>query len=75
MPLCYALYAALVGSLNGRRMFMHQAGLDMTFSTVRTIGIVGAAALGYGAATHELHAAAPTTQVASDPGTGSGGGG
>ena len=32
-------------------------------------------ALGYGAATHELHAAAPTTQVASDPGTGSGGGG
>ncbi|HEY6881109.1 MAG TPA: oligosaccharide flippase family protein [Polyangiales bacterium] len=50
VPLCYALYAALVGSLNGRRMFMHQAGLDMTFSTVRTIGIVGAAALGYGAA-------------------------
>jgi stage V sporulation protein B len=50
VPLCYALYAALVGSLNGRRMFMHQAGLDMTFSTVRTFGIVGAAALGYGAA-------------------------
>jgi stage V sporulation protein B len=50
VPLCYALYAALVGSLNGRRMFMHQAGLDMTFSTVRTVGIVGAAALGYGAA-------------------------
>ncbi len=50
VPLCYALYAALVGSLNGRRMFLHQASLDMTFSTVRTIGIVGAAALGYGAA-------------------------
>jgi stage V sporulation protein B len=50
VPLCYALYAALVGSLNGRRMFLHQAGLDMTFSTVRTVGIVGAAALGYGAA-------------------------
>ena len=41
MPLCYALYAALVGSLNGRRMFLHQAGLDITFSTVRTFGILG----------------------------------
>ncbi len=50
VPLCYALYAALVGSLNGRRMFLHQAGLDITFSTVRTFGILGAAALGLGAA-------------------------
>jgi len=50
VPFCYALYAALVGSLNGRRMFLHQAGLDITFSTVRTIGILGAAALGFGAA-------------------------
>ncbi len=50
VPLCYALYAALVGSLNGRRMFFHQAGLDITFSTVRTLGILGAAALGLGAA-------------------------
>lgn len=49
VPLCYALYAALVGSLNGRRMFRAQATLDITFSTVRTIGIVGAAALGFGA--------------------------
>lgn len=49
VPLCYALYAALVGSLNGRRLFSKQAGLDITFSTVRTLGIVGAAALGYGA--------------------------
>jgi stage V sporulation protein B len=45
----YALYAALVGSLNGRRLFQRQAGLDATFSTLRTIGILGAAALGFGA--------------------------
>jgi stage V sporulation protein B len=50
VPLCYALYAALVGSLNGRRLFQKQAALDITFSTVRTVGIVGAAALGFGAA-------------------------
>jgi stage V sporulation protein B len=50
VPLCYAVYAALVGSINGRRMFLHQAGLDITFSTVRTVAILGAAALGFGAA-------------------------
>jgi stage V sporulation protein B len=49
VPLCYALYAALVGSLNGRRLFGAQARLDITFSSVRTLGILGAAALGYGA--------------------------
>jgi stage V sporulation protein B len=49
VPLCYALYAALVGSLNGRRLFPTQAKLDMTFSSVRTLGILGAAGLGYGA--------------------------
>jgi O-antigen/teichoic acid export membrane protein len=49
VPFCYALYAALVGSLNGRRMFKKQASLDITFSTVRTIGILGAAGLGFGA--------------------------
>jgi stage V sporulation protein B len=49
VPLCYALYAALVGSLNGRRQFKAQATLDVTFSSVRTVCILGAAALGYGA--------------------------
>ncbi len=49
VPLCYALYAALVGSLNGRQLFQRQAALDVTFSTVRTTGILGAAALGLGA--------------------------
>lgn len=47
--LCYALYAALVGSLNGRRLFQKQAGLDATFSTLRTTGILVAAGLGFGA--------------------------
>jgi stage V sporulation protein B len=47
--LSYALYAALVGSLNGRRLFQRQAGLDATFSLLRTTGILGAAALGFGA--------------------------
>jgi stage V sporulation protein B len=49
VPLCYAIYAALVGSLNGQRKFRSQATLDVTFSSVRTVGILGAAALGYGA--------------------------
>jgi O-antigen/teichoic acid export membrane protein len=44
----YAVYAALVGSLNGRRLFSRQAGLDITFSTLRTAGLIGAAALGFG---------------------------
>lgn len=45
----YAIYAALVGYLNGRRRFTHQAGLDMTFSVLRTTGLIGGAALGLGA--------------------------
>jgi stage V sporulation protein B len=45
----YSLYAALVGYVNGRRRFLHQAALDVTFSTLRTIGLVGGAALGIGA--------------------------
>jgi stage V sporulation protein B len=45
----YALYAAVVGSLNGRHWFAKQARLDATFSTLRTIGILAGAALGFGA--------------------------
>lgn len=45
----YAVYAALVGSLNGRRRFATQAKLDMTFSTLRSALILGAAAAGLGA--------------------------
>jgi stage V sporulation protein B len=41
----YALYAALMGSLNGRKRFQGQAGLDTTFSTLRTTGILAGAAI------------------------------
>ena len=47
--LAYALYAAFVGWLNGRHRFATQAKLDMTFSTMRSGLILGAAALGFGA--------------------------
>ena len=49
VPLFYAVYAALIGSLNGRQLFKRQAMLDMTFSTMRSIGILGSAVLGFGA--------------------------
>jgi len=45
----YALYAATVGSLNGRHLFAKQARLDITFSTLRTTGILVGAAVGIGA--------------------------
>ena len=45
----YALYAAVVGSLNGRHWFAKQARLDVTFSTLRTVGILAGALLGFGA--------------------------
>jgi stage V sporulation protein B len=41
----YAIYTPLVGALNGRRRFLAQAGLDVTFATLRTIGLLGAAYL------------------------------
>jgi stage V sporulation protein B len=49
VPLFYALYAALIGSLNGRQLFKRQALLDASFTTLRTVGMLGAAALGFGA--------------------------
>lgn len=39
----YAMYAPLIGFLNGRRRFIGQAGLDMTAATLRTIGLVAGA--------------------------------
>lgn len=47
---CYALYAATVGSLNGRQLFQRQAALDITYATLRTAGIIGAVTLGFGVA-------------------------
>jgi len=39
----YGLYTPLVGVLNGKRRFVAQAGLDVSFATLRTIGMLGAA--------------------------------
>lgn len=44
----YALYAALIGALNGRQHFGKQAGLDVSYTTLRTGLTLGAAALGFG---------------------------
>lgn len=44
----YAFYCVFVGSANGTRAFHKQAILDMTFATLRVVGIVGAAAAGFG---------------------------
>jgi stage V sporulation protein B len=44
----YAFYAVFVGTANGRREFHKQAGLDMTFATLRLLGILGFAIAGLG---------------------------
>ncbi|MET0592306.1 MAG: lipopolysaccharide biosynthesis protein [Polyangiaceae bacterium] len=41
--LVYGLYTPLVGALNGKRKFVAQAGLDVSFATLRTIGMLGSA--------------------------------
>lgn len=48
VTLCYSLYAVFVGTLNGCKRFAQQAGLDMTFSTLKAGLIVGLVVLGYG---------------------------
>src|SRR6185295_2616169 len=40
---CYAMYAVFVGSANGQRLFHKQAGLDITFATMRAGAVIGAA--------------------------------
>jgi stage V sporulation protein B len=47
--LCYAVYAAMIGALNGRQNFAGQARFDMGYMTLRTGMMLGAAALGLGA--------------------------
>ncbi|HVV87427.1 MAG TPA: oligosaccharide flippase family protein, partial [Kofleriaceae bacterium] len=44
----YAFYAVMVGTANGLRMFQRQAQLDMTFATLRAVGILGLATAGFG---------------------------
>jgi stage V sporulation protein B len=39
----YAFYAVFVGSANGTRAFHKQAGLDMTFATLRAVLLLGGA--------------------------------
>ncbi len=41
--LCYSFYAVFVGAANGARQFHKQAGLDMAFSTLRALLVVGGA--------------------------------
>jgi stage V sporulation protein B len=45
VALLYGLYAPLIGYLNGSRRFGRQAALDVTFGTLRTLGLIG---FGYG---------------------------
>jgi stage V sporulation protein B len=41
VALLYGLYAPLIGALNGTRRFGRQAALDVTFATLRTVGLIG----------------------------------
>lgn len=42
----YSFYAVYIGSFNGRRLFSHQAGFDIAYSTLRTTLILTLAAVG-----------------------------
>jgi stage V sporulation protein B len=44
----YSIYTVFVGSMNGTQQFHKQAGLDMTFATLRVGGLLTMAALGLG---------------------------
>jgi stage V sporulation protein B len=41
VALLYGLYAPLIGVLNGRNLFSRQALLDVTFASLRTVGLIG----------------------------------
>ncbi|HEX6835261.1 MAG TPA: oligosaccharide flippase family protein, partial [Polyangia bacterium] len=43
VALAYSFYAVFIGAANGRKEFHKQAGLDITYSTLRCIFVVGAA--------------------------------
>ena len=44
----YAFYAVFVGTANGLHQFGRQAGLTVVFATVRAVGLIGMAVLGFG---------------------------
>jgi stage V sporulation protein B len=58
VALLYGLYAPLIGYLNGTRRFGRQAALDVTFGTLRTVGLIG---VGYAFATRGLSGVLGTT--------------
>lgn len=58
VALLYGVYAPLIGYLNGRGRFGRQALLDVTFGTLRTIGLVG---IGYLFASRGLSGVLGTT--------------
>jgi len=58
VALLYGLYAPLIGYLNGTRRWRRQAALDVTFGTLRTLGLVG---FGYAFARHGLSGVLGTT--------------
>ena len=43
-----SFYAVFIGTANGTRLFYKQAGLDITFATLRTSGLIGMAMAGLG---------------------------
>jgi stage V sporulation protein B len=45
IPMLYAVYAVFIGSVNGQRQFRKQAGFDMTFSSAKTVLLLGLAAV------------------------------
>ncbi len=46
--LFYAFYAIFVGYFNGLKEFVKQASLDITFGTLKTLGILGLVIMGFG---------------------------
>jgi stage V sporulation protein B len=58
VALLYGFYAPLIGYLNGTRRFGRQAALDVTFGTLRTLGLVG---FGYSFARRGLSGVLGTT--------------
>jgi O-antigen/teichoic acid export membrane protein len=44
----YSFYAVFVGTANGLHQFHKQAGLDVTFATLRVVGLLGMAMAGFG---------------------------
>lgn len=60
----YAIYSTAIGALNGARAFDRQARLDATFSTVRTLGLLGGGlALGVASSAMAGFACAATTMA------------